>query len=325
MNTAYKYVLSLSFVLILISCFSAYAAEKQPFFLIGDGKLHIQNTHNGKVADVIYLQNGQFDMAAISKIDQVFGYPAGSLNEHVSYRTIAMLDYFSDKFAAGKLIKLTSGYRSPKYNKNLRSQGKTVAKTSTHIDGMALDFYLDGVDGKMMWETIRHMDCCGAGHYGGRTIHLDSGRPRFWQSGTSKVRTNASDFNRYIYLSTEYDRYAKESKMRLFFTSISDFGFGMKQKLKVLKIVSEKKIDGDKIEEEKTKVVGNLELQPNQNESDEKTPKCMMVTKRKDARFLAAKLIKKLKPGRYRVQINFCNKVAKEMPDQAVSNVIEVY
>ena len=72
-----------------------------------------------------------------------------------------------------------------------------MASTSTHMDGTAIDFYIDGVDGKGLWEMIRHEACCGVGHYGGRTIHLDAGRPRFWQGVAIDVTAHRELETRY--------------------------------------------------------------------------------------------------------------------------------
>ena len=123
--------------------------------------------------------------------EQVFGFPTSEKQEHISPRLLFMLSYFSDLVAPGRMIAIESAYRSPDYNDKIRKKGANAARTSTHMDGMALDFWLEGVDGKKLWQTIREQDCCGVGHYGGKTIHLDAGRPRFWEAATSGTKTAA--------------------------------------------------------------------------------------------------------------------------------------
>ena len=175
---------------------------------MGDGKLHIQNVKTQQEADVeLMLPDGSFDESALGRIDAVFGFSGQGKGDHISPRLIFMLDYFSDLVAPGKMIYLTSGYRSPEYNDGLKKAGGIVAKTSTHMDGLALDFFIEGVNGKELWELIREKNCCGVGHYGGKEIHLDASRPRFWEAATSKVDTNESDYNRRMFLSTDFDRY----------------------------------------------------------------------------------------------------------------------
>lgn len=295
------------FSLLVFLAAPTLAASGPPFFLMGDGHLKIKNLNNNRSADVRLLkQDGSLNEEAFLRIDFVLGFPTREKGEHISLRTLFMLDHFSDHFAPGKTVYIKSGYRSPVYNQNLRKNGRTAAKTSTHIDGMALDFYIEGVDGKQMWEYIRARDCCGVGYYGGRTVHLDSGRPRFWEQTTSQVWSGASDYNRFIYLSTEFDRYALGDKIRLFYTSISDFGFGIDP---TAVFVTDK--EGKK-KAAKAKI------------ATPETTKCLMINKRKDARFLYTQIPQTLKPGRYRIRIDFCKRSFEEMPKNRVSNVIKV-
>ena len=275
-------------------------AAQDRFFMHGDGQtLDVQ----------MRKADGSLDDAAFAKIDATFGFPTQSMGENISRRMLGMLDYFSDLVAPGKTVVMASGYRSQSYNNQLRKLGRTAAKTSTHIDGMAIDFSIAGVNGKSLWEMIRQRDCCGVGNYGGNVIHLDSGRPRFWETATSKVHTNASDYNRYIYLSTEYDRYNAGERVRLLFTSISDFGFGVKRDFS---FVSDK--DGEKVVGH-----GQLEADAHQVQDD-----CVMINERKEARFIYTTLSDAMKPGTYRVRFDFCHKPFAEMPDKTVSNIIEI-
>lgn len=277
-----------------------------PFFLMGDGQVWIKNDHTGQdVKARIVDADGNLVDKAFDDVDRIFGFPTQQMGEHISQRLICMLDYFSDLFAKGKQIHLISGYRSPEYNQGLRDQGKLAAKTSVHQDGMALDFYLHGVEGKKMWETIRHKDCCGVGHYGGKSIHLDAARPRFWEAATSGVHTKASEDNKLIYFSTEFDRYQPGERMRVFLSSVSDYGFGVEAGLSLVH---------DAAGEQKS---AGLSL-------ENATTACQTVVEHKDTRFLFVTLPADVQPGRYRIRINFCDRPFEEMPEMKVSNLIEI-
>jgi uncharacterized protein YcbK (DUF882 family) len=161
-----------------------------PFFLMGDGRIHIQNVQTNQEAKVDLLRSdGSLNESALEQVDAVFGFTGRGKGDHISPRLIFMLNYFSNLVAPGRTIFMTSGYRSPEYNAGLRKAGKNAAKTSVHMDGLALDFYIEGIKGKELWEIIRQKECCGVGHYGGNEIHLDAARPRFWEAATSKVNT----------------------------------------------------------------------------------------------------------------------------------------
>ncbi len=345
------------------------------FFLMGDGRIHIKSARNGVEADVNLLNpDGSFNDEAFTRIDEVFGFPTAEKGEHISPRLLFMLDYFSDQVAPGKMINMESGYRSPEYNNKLRDGGANAAKTSVHIDGMALDFNIEGVNGKDLWELVRSKNCCGAGHYGGANIHLDAARPRFWEAASSGVGTGESEFNRRMYLSTDFDSYSvsagtaagsgagsvsrvatvskigagsgagiegrsvtaagmkpgsatgahaatapaagrTESRVRLSLSSVSDFGFGVKPVASlvydaeghhVVKTVPVKTADGTAAGAE-TAAGG-----------------CIMIPDRKASRFIYVDLPPDLRPGRYRIKMEFCNRPFEQMPQSIVSNEMEV-
>jgi len=310
--TASKILLCLSLLIavslmLFFPCAGTAWSDLVRFFLVGDGKISIRNEHNGREATVnLFDTDGRLSEKALDAIDRVFGFSDGPKGEHISLRLLLLLDYFSDRIAPGKTIHLISGYRSPVYNQKLKRSGGNVAKTSTHIDGMALDFYLEGIDGKQLWEIIRRENCCGVGHYGGKSIHLDSGRPRFWQAATSKVNTRESEFNRKLYLSTENDRYRQGEKVRLFLTSLSDFPFGVRKTATLLKDSAEK--DG----------AAALTIQGQDDEG------CVPITDRNASRSIYATLPAGLGPGRYRIRFDFCKRPFEQMPATTLSNEIEI-
>jgi len=296
----------------LIVCLNVWAlafaqSESAPFFLMGDGRLHIKNMHTKKEAEGSLLRpDGSINESALEKIDAVFGFVPLEKGDHISLRLLFMLNYFSHQVAPGRTIFLTSGYRSPEYNDGLRKAGGIVAKNSTHMDGLALDFYIKGVKSKELWEIIRRKNCGGVGHYGDKEIHLDAGRPRFWDSATAKTKTNESDYNRRMYLSSDFDRYRPGQKVRLSLSSVSDFGFGIRPQAFLRSA----------LEDQGTSLT--LELQ-NVNSAD-----CLPVKDRRDSRFILTALPNDLKPGRYRIRMDFCQKPFEQMPETTLSNEIEV-
>lgn len=307
---------------IFISCaflctlFAVHAKASPPFFLVGDGHVKIHNAANGRSCDVAYLNaDGTLNEAAYVEIDRVFGFPTSVMGENISRRTVGFLDHFADLYGTSAVIRLASGYRSQDYNNALRHRGATAAKTSTHIDGMAADFSLPGVNGQKLWEAIREKNCCGAGWYHGDVVHVDSGRPRFWTTETSKVHTGESDFNRFIYASTEYDRYAAGGEVRVLFTSVSDFGFGVKKRAVIVK---------DELGEDKVSEADFYFKAPLTAVMDRDDPECLLIPERKQGRFLYLKWPEKLKSGVYRVRLDFCRKTNPLMPESRVTNAIEV-
>ena len=291
-----------------LSAAVSFAAEPNDrFFFMGSGKLHLNNLRNNRQADVELLdRHGAINEVAFDKVDWVFGFPTEEKGEHISPRMLFMLSYFSDLVAPGKTIHIESAYRSPEYNDKIRKQGANAAKTSTHIDGMALDFWIEGVDGKELWETVRAKNCCGVGHYGGKEIHLDAGRPRFWEAATSGTGSTEPDNNRHIYLTTQYDRYLPGEKIRLSLSGISTFDFGIRPKVQVYAV------------DDPAIPVALMALQ------SDTSGECIKIDTRKATRFLDTQLPTTLAAGSYRVQVDFCEKPFLQMPDNVLSGEIEV-
>jgi uncharacterized protein YcbK (DUF882 family) len=277
------------------------------FFLMGSGKLSLFNHRNNQQAEVALLKaDNTLNEAALTEVDRVFGFPTHEKNEHISPRMLFMLSYFADQVAPGKRIQIESGYRSLEYNAAIRTQGANAAQTSTHIDGLALDFWIEGIDGKQLWEIIRARNCCGVGHYGGKTIHFDAGRPRFWQAATSGTRSKQPDNNRHVYLTTDFDRYLAHERIRLILAGVSTYGFGVKPTMVLF--------SRDQPEAPMTTLPLDSSTQR----------QCHTLNDQKAAHFLYSKLPPHLPAGRYFVRLTFCQRPFPEMPVSIDSNEIEL-
>ncbi|MDD3619643.1 MAG: DUF882 domain-containing protein [Desulfobulbaceae bacterium] len=298
----------LSALAVLAGADAGAGRPELPFFLMGSGNLHLKNLRNGEEARVSLLNaDGSLNDEAFAEVDRVFGYPAATMGDHISPRLLFMLSHFADRAAPGRQIIIESGYRSPEYNDRLRRRGGNVARTSTHMDALALDFRIEGVDGKELWEIVRAENCCGVGHYGGDTIHLDAARPRFWEAATSGTGSPEPDYNRHVYLSTDFDRYPRRARIRLSLSGISTFGFG---------IVPEALLYDVRAPEEP---VAEMPI------GAEGSPDCRIIADRKAARFLTATLPADLPAGRYLIKLRFCRQPFEQMPPEALTREIELY
>ncbi len=171
---------------------------------------------------------------------------------------------------------------------------------------MALDFWIEGVDGKELWELIRSKNCCGVGHYGGKTVHLDSGRPRFWEAATSGTRTKEPDYNRHVYISSDFDRYRPGDAIRISISGASDFRFGVRPAIAFYSSAD-------------AEVMAAKALLKKIPDSD-----CFMIQDRKKSRFLFADIPSDMPKGWYRMKVEFCARPFEQMPEQVFSNIIEV-
>ncbi len=177
------------------------------FFLAGDGTIGLVSAHSGETATVTYRRaDGTYDPAALTKVRRVMRSRDGAEGD-VSLRLVEMLAHVY-AMRGKQPLRIQSGYRSPDYNEAIRARGAKAAGGSLHTEGLAADVAFPAKELRPLWMKIRELECCGAGYYRSNGfLHVDVGRPRFWEPATSKVDENLSAGNARIFARTEFDRY----------------------------------------------------------------------------------------------------------------------
>jgi uncharacterized protein YcbK (DUF882 family) len=178
------------------------------FLVSGDGALTLVNGHSGESLRVDYrLADGSYDPAAIARIDEFFRSRGDSRRTRVSLRLVETIDFLQDRHRPRRTL-LMSGYRSGEYNSAIIARGGQAARSSMHTEGLASDLHFEGIDQRELWEDLRGLECCGAGWYASSNfVHVDVGKPRFWEETTSRVKENLSKGNARIIARTDFDRY----------------------------------------------------------------------------------------------------------------------
>jgi uncharacterized protein YcbK (DUF882 family) len=196
----------------LVAFMSAVAAAAPPrFFIMGDGRLALVNAHTDARVDVQFRRkDGTYDEAALAQIRRAFRSAGDDGEGRASLRLIEILSQLQQTTKVRPLT-LMSGYRSPEYNEDLRAKGARAAGGSLHTEGLAADVAFPRKLLKPLWMKVRALDCCGAGYYAKEGfLHIDVGRPRFWEPQTSRVEENLSAGNAKLFARTEFDRYATD-------------------------------------------------------------------------------------------------------------------
>jgi len=284
--------------ILLVSISSTPPQEKAAsrYFYSGDGAIDIA-AFKGTYRDA----SGNYNPAALARIRKSYGGP-------MEIRFIEFLDYLQDHFKGGK-ISITSGYRSPKYNKSIRKKGALAGKASMHQYAMAADIRMKGVQTKKIWEYVRDLNYGGAGYYQGANVHLDVGPSRFWDQNTSKVGTDIADENKLITLIQDKDIYYPGEDMNLRFVRMTAYPIGVSPKF----TLERKKGDG-------WKPTDSFEVSRGTSDSSKVSrvacPKYSSIAEMKNFR---VSLPHKLKPGRYRIVAEFCEEEWEAMPDEISS------
>jgi len=216
------------FISLMVISASAAHADAGRFFHEGDGRLRLVSEKNGRTFDGVYRHaGGGYDEASLKAIHGVFGAPYDPASPRVSLRLVAFLDYLEDRLRPGARITITSGYRSPEYNTQVRNRGGLAAKASLHQYGMAADFMMDGVASEKVWRFVQELGFGGAGYYHGRSVHVDVGPARSWDETTSGVGTDISDDNKLIGLVADFDLYRPGDTVTLRFIRMTAFPIGV--------------------------------------------------------------------------------------------------
>jgi hypothetical protein len=93
-----------------------------------------------------------------------------------------------------------------------------------HVEGLAADIHFGGVDLKKMWVELREQKIAGLGYYKAQSfMHIDTGRPRFWEPQTSRVGERIAAGNARVFARTEFDRYRDLNGAQLRLHSVTAF------------------------------------------------------------------------------------------------------
>jgi len=145
-------------------------------------RVHFYHTHTGERLDIVYRQGDRYLPDALA-----------SLNEHLrDHRTgdvhsydPRVFDLLHDLLAAlGKPnaeIDVICGYRTPQSNQYLRTRTNGVAENSLHMQALAIDIRVPGVNTAKLRDAALSLHRGGVGYYAkSNFVHVDVGRVRHW-------------------------------------------------------------------------------------------------------------------------------------------------
>lgn len=154
-----------------------FPTQKQP-----SGRLNLYNIHTGEKITATYRDpDGQYNSLAIKELNWLLRCHYTNEQRPIDLQTLDFLDLVNTRLGGNNEIHVISGYRSPKYNDYLLSQGHKVAKHSLHLEGRALDIRIPGTALANLQRTALSLGLGGVGYYpSGDFVHIDSGACRTW-------------------------------------------------------------------------------------------------------------------------------------------------
>lgn len=143
----------------------------------------IQHMHTKEVLTVTFKRWGTFDSAALEKLNWHLRDWRRDEPKRMNPRLFDLLWEVHRESGSGGNINVVSAYRSPETNAMLRRRSRAVAKSSQHMQGNALDFYIRGQSMGQVREVAMRMQRGGVGYYPTANtpfVHLDVGSVRSW-------------------------------------------------------------------------------------------------------------------------------------------------
>lgn len=146
----------------------------------GDGHLVFYHYHHDELLEIHYRDaENQYIPSALQKINYLMRSVDGKIFP-IDVRLVEIIDLIQDHFGADT-VEIISGYRSPEYNKKLKSMGRKVLDESLHIKGVAADIHLDEVDEKSIRDFAISLKQGGVGYYpNNHFVHVDLGPVKTW-------------------------------------------------------------------------------------------------------------------------------------------------
>jgi uncharacterized protein YcbK (DUF882 family) len=144
-------------------------------------ELALVNLHTGEALKAAYWEAGAYLPDALSAIAKVLrDHRTGEVHP-IDARLLDLLTRLSGSLDAAKPFQVISGYRSPKTNAKLHAKSSGVATRSLHMDGMAIDVRLPGVELSRLRDAALALKQGGVGYYPESDfVHVDVGRVRRW-------------------------------------------------------------------------------------------------------------------------------------------------
>jgi uncharacterized protein YcbK (DUF882 family) len=141
--------------------------------------LTMYNIHTGESLVEQYFSGGQYDQDALKRIHYFLRCHYTNEVREIDVNLLDLLCDIKETVGKNKEIQIISGYRSVIYNAFLVNQGRHVSRNSLHLQGLAIDFSIDGITNQKLANIARSFSSGGVGKYP-EFVHIDVGRVRYW-------------------------------------------------------------------------------------------------------------------------------------------------
>lgn len=145
--------------------------------------ISLHHIHTGEDITITYKVNGQYDEAALQKLNHFVRDWRKNEEVRMDPRLYDIMWEVQHEIGFKGPIHIVCGYRSPATNAMLRSRSSGVARTSLHMAGKAMDVSFPGADVAKVRAAALRVQAGGVGYYptsGVPFVHMDVGNVRHW-------------------------------------------------------------------------------------------------------------------------------------------------
>ena len=145
-------------------------------------RLRFYHTHTGERLDLVYRKGDHYLPEALDRLNRYLrDHRTGDVHTYEP----AVFDLLHELMAkvgkSGSEIDVICGYRTPWSNEFLRRRSSAVAQHSLHLQAMAIDIRVPGVETARLRDAALALHRGGVGYYArSNFIHVDVGRVRRW-------------------------------------------------------------------------------------------------------------------------------------------------
>jgi uncharacterized protein YcbK (DUF882 family) len=145
-------------------------------------QLHLFHTHTGERLNIVYRDGEGYDQESLARLNRYLrDHRTGDIRDY-DPRVFDLLHDLATALGNPDMeIDVVCGYRTPWSNEFLRTHGHGVARHSLHMQAMAIDIRVPGVQTSRLRDTALALHRGGVGYYAASDfVHVDVGRVRRW-------------------------------------------------------------------------------------------------------------------------------------------------
>lgn len=144
-------------------------------------RLFLKNLHTGDTVKTAYWENGRYLDDALAEARFALRDWRNGQQHDMDPGLFDIFHELGVRLETDRPFQIISGYRSPVTNAALHAKSSGVASKSLHVQGMATDIRIEGVQLAHVRKAALSLCRGGVGYYPiSNFVHVDTGRVRQW-------------------------------------------------------------------------------------------------------------------------------------------------